>query len=96
MNHEELRRKALKRSKVLKEFDNFKPEYSLLRHMLIARKRRGLTQADVAHRMGTKAPAIVRLERSLETGSHSPSLETLRKYAEAVNCRLDIRLRASK
>lgn len=96
MTHEEFRRKALKKPGVRKAYDSLKPEYTLLRRMLIARRRVGLTQADVARRMGTKAPAIVRLERSLETGSHSPSLETLKKYAQAVNCILDIKLLVSK
>ena len=59
--------------------------------MLTARKRAGLTQADVAEKMGTKAPAIARLETSFSQKSpHSPSLSTLRKYAEAVGCRLEI------
>jgi transcriptional regulator with XRE-family HTH domain len=64
--------------------------------MLAARKKAGLTQADVAERMGTKTPAIARLERSLITGDHSPSIFTLRKYAEAVNCHLDIKLASGK
>jgi transcriptional regulator with XRE-family HTH domain len=96
MNHNELRQKALNRLSVRKAFESLKPEYSLLKRMLSARKHMGLTQAEVAQRMGTKAPAIVRLERSLETGAHSPSLDTLKKYAEAVNCTLDIKLVASK
>ena len=96
MNHDEIRRKALKKPGVRKAYDSLNPEYTLLRRMLIARRRMGLTQAEVARRMGTKAPAIVRLERSLETGTHSPSIDTLRKYAEAVNCVLDIKLLASK
>jgi hypothetical protein len=33
--------------------------------------------------MGTQAPAVARLERSLATGKHSPSLATLKKYAQA-------------
>ena len=51
-----------------------------------------LTQAQVAERMGIKPPAVTRLESSLSSGRHSPSITTLRKYAEAVGCRLDIHL----
>jgi hypothetical protein len=65
MNHEELRTKALNRKDVREEFDNLMVEYSLLKRMLSACQKAGLTQAQVALRMGTKAPAIVRLERSL-------------------------------
>ena len=96
MKHEELREKALSKTRVKKEFEHLESEYALVDRMLAARKRAGLTQADVAKRMGTKTPAIARLERSLITGNHSPSIFTLRKYAEAVNCRLDIKLSASK
>ena len=96
MNHEMLRKKALNRPSVKKEYDELAPEFSLLRRMLKAREKAGLSQADVAEKMGTKAPAVARLERSLTTGMHSPSIQTLRKYAKAVKCRLDIRLVASK
>ncbi|MET3212860.1 UNVERIFIED_ORG: transcriptional regulator with XRE-family HTH domain [Burkholderia territorii] len=58
-------------------------EFALLDAMLAARREAGLSQADVAERMGTKAPAITRLERALATGRHSPSIDTLRKYAAA-------------
>ncbi len=42
--------------------------------------------------MGTKAPAIIRLESSLSSGKHSPSIATLKKYAEALGCHLEIKL----
>lgn len=95
MKHSELRKKALENPQVVKEYASLLPEYSLLKRMLKARKKAGLTQADVAKKMGTKAPAVVRLERSLTTGVHSPSIQTIRKYAEAVNCHLEIKLVAN-
>jgi transcriptional regulator with XRE-family HTH domain len=96
MNHKELREKALKKTKVARAYQDLEPEYKLLKSMLLARNHAGLSQSDVAKRMGTKPPAIVRLEQSLSTGAHSPSVFTLSKYAQAVNCRLDIKLIASK
>jgi len=96
VKHEELRKMALNRKSVKKEFDRLEPEYALVSRMLAAREKAGMTQADVAKRMGTKTPAIARLERSLITGDHSPSVFTLRKYAEAVNCRLEIKLASGK
>jgi len=91
MNHNELREKAFKNKAVKEEYDKLKPEYGLLREMLKARNDAGLSQADVAERMGTKPPAITRLESSLTSGKHSPSLATLKKYAEAVGCHLEIK-----
>jgi len=92
MTHEELVKKALKNDDVSKEYEALKPEFNLLREMLKARHDAGLSQADVAKRMGTKPPAITRLESSLTSGIHSPSIATLKKYAEAVGCQLDIKL----
>jgi ribosome-binding protein aMBF1 (putative translation factor) len=75
------------------EYNALEEEYQLLREMLQARKRAGLTQLDVAERMGTKAPAVARLERMNIRDRHSPSMNTLRKYAHAVGCKLEIHLK---
>ncbi len=92
MKHSELKAIALSKKNVAKEYDRLTPEYTLLKRLLKARKKAGLTQEDVARRMGTKAPAITRLESSLLRGRHSPSIATLKKYARVLGCRLDIRL----
>lgn len=92
MTHSELREKALKRKNVKLEYDALEPEFSLLRELLQARQKAGLSQADIAELMGTKAPAITRLESSLTSGKHSPSIATLKKYAEALGCHLQIKL----
>ena len=68
-------------------------EFALLDELLRARKRCGLTRAQVAKRMGTMTPAVARLEGGGGKNRHSPSLATLRKYAKAVGCRLEIKLR---
>jgi ribosome-binding protein aMBF1 (putative translation factor) len=74
-------------------YDALEDEQQLLREMLHARKRLGLTQADVAAQMNTKAPAIARLETFTNPDGHSPSISTLRNYAKAVGCRLEIHLK---
>ena len=73
-------------------YDALEEEYALLREMLHARTRSGLTQMDVAARMHTKAPAIARLESINGFTKHSPTLNTLRRYAEAVGCRLEVHM----
>lgn len=92
MTHRELRNKALKKTSVKKEYDRLEPEFTLLREMLRARNKAGLTQAQIAKRMGTKSPAITRLESSLSSGKHSPSLATIKKYLEVLDCRLEIKI----
>lgn len=92
MTHHELKKTSLRRPEVQAEYEALAGEFELLRQMLKARQEAGLTQAQVAERMGTKASAVTRLEASLSSGKHSPSLATLRKYAEAVGFRLEIHL----
>ena len=81
----------LKRADVKVEYEALGPEFELLRQMLGARTKAGLSQAAVAERMGTHAPAITRLESALSSGKHSPSIDTLKRYAEAVGYELQIK-----
>ena len=82
--HDQVVLKLLRRPGVRKEVERIeREEGELLDQLLKARREAGLTQAQVAERMGTQPPAVARLERSLATGKHSPSLATLRKYAQA-------------
>lgn len=71
-------------------YDALEDEYAALRAILSARQEAGLTQAQVAERMGTTASAVSRLEASLASEKHSPSFATLRKYAAACGKRLVI------
>jgi transcriptional regulator with XRE-family HTH domain len=91
MKHGALKKAALKKPKVKSEYEALGPEFELLRQILRARSKAGLSQADVAERMGTHAPAITRLESALSTGKHSPSIDTLKRYAQAVGCELQIK-----
>ncbi|KUZ31277.1 helix-turn-helix domain-containing protein [Burkholderia territorii] len=88
-----LRERALSKPEVHAEYERLnREELALLDMMLAARRDAGLSQADVAERMGTQAPAVTRLERALATGQHSPSIDTLRKYAAACGKKLVISL----
>jgi DNA-binding XRE family transcriptional regulator len=82
--HDEVIAKLMKRPGVPKEVERIeREEGELLDASLKTRHDAGLTQSQLAERMGTHAPAIARLKRSLATGKHSPSITTLRKYAQA-------------
>lgn len=87
--HDQVIKKLLRRPGVRAEVERIEREESaLLDALLKARQAAGLTQAQVAERMGTQAPAVARLERALATGKHSPSVATLRKYVKACGKRL--------
>ncbi|WP_322061402.1 helix-turn-helix transcriptional regulator [Paraburkholderia sp. J63] len=73
-------------------YDALEEEFTALDALLTARKQAGLTQAQVAERMGTTTSAVSRLESSLASEKHSPSLATLRKYAAACGKTLRISL----
>ena len=87
--HDQLIKKLIKRPGVKAEVERIEREEAVLLDTLLkARRDAGLTQAQVAERMGTQAPAVVRLERSLATGKHSPSIATVRKYVKACGKKL--------
>lgn len=90
LSHKELRSRALARDNVRAEFDKLEEDFSFLDEFLKARAAAGMTQAEIADRMGTTQSAVARLESG--HGKHSPSLATLRKYAHAIGYRVDLRL----
>lgn len=73
-------------------YDALGDEFAALGALLHARKDAGLTQADVAARMGVSQPVLARIESSLGSRKHSPSLATLRKYADACGKKLVIQM----
>ena len=75
--------RAMQRPGFKAAWDGLEEEYAALNALLEARKQAGLTQEEVAARMGTTKSAVSRLEASLRTDKHSPSFATLRKYAHA-------------
>ena len=90
--HDEMVKKWQEDPDFKREYDELEAEFSLFDELLKARQEAGLIQAEVAERMGTKASAIARLEAGGGSNKHSPSVATLRKYAEVVGRRLEIRL----
>jgi transcriptional regulator with XRE-family HTH domain len=90
LTHKELKARALARADVKAEYDRLNEDFAFLDQFLKARATAGITQTEVAERIGTTQSAIARLESG--DGKHSPSLATLQKYAQALGCRLELRL----
>ncbi|MBI2933423.1 MAG: helix-turn-helix transcriptional regulator [Planctomycetes bacterium] len=59
----------------------------ILKSLIEARKRAGLSQVEVARRMDVPQSAVVRLE----SGRHSPTLMTIARYAAAIGVNLEVR-----
>lgn len=92
--HDDVIQKLMKRPGVKTEVERIeREEGELLDALLKARHEAGLSQAELAARMGTQAPAVARLERALATGKHSPSVATLRRYVQA--CGKQLRLQVN-
>lgn len=74
-DHNAFIEKAKKRDGFKKAYEDLEVEYALVKEMLAARARLGLSQEAVAELMGTTKSAISRLEAA---GKHAPSLTTLK------------------
>lgn len=84
------KRRALSRPDVKAAYDASAEEFAFLDEVLRARAEAGLTQAEVAERIGTTQSAIARLESA--QGKHSPSIATLQKYAKALGYTVQVKL----
>ncbi|MEW8507454.1 MAG: helix-turn-helix transcriptional regulator [Candidatus Thiodiazotropha sp.] len=76
---QQLKKRALQKPEVQREYDTLAEEFELIDKLLKMRSAAGLTQEELARRMGTKKSNISRLER----GNTNPSWKTLKKYAHA-------------
>jgi DNA-binding XRE family transcriptional regulator len=92
-DHEAFLAKARVREGFSEAYEALALEYQVAEQMLKARTLAGLTQDDVAERMGTTKSAVSRLESA---GKHTPSLDTLKRYARAVGCELRVKFVRSK
>lgn len=69
-------------------YDALADEFAIARELISARARAGMSQAEVAQRMGTTQSVVARLE----SGRRPPSLRTVQRYAQAVGARAVVRI----
>lgn len=70
------------------EYDALADEFDMARELIAARSWAGLSQGEVAARMGTTQSVIARLE----SGKQAPSMRTVQRYADALGCRAVVKL----
>jgi len=80
--------KLLKDKAVRKEYNNLAPEFAIAQTVIEKRLEKGLSQSELAKKIGTKQSAISRLE----SGNYNPSISFLEKVAKALNLNLVISL----
>lgn len=83
-----LKKKWMKTPQVRAHYEAQAPEFAIARVLIEARTRVGLTQEEIAERMGTTQSAIARLE----SGRSLPSIKSLYRYAGAVGAKPVIQL----
>ena len=86
----QFKRRALSRPEVKAAYEASADEFAFLDEVLKARAESGLTQAEVAERIGTTQSAIARLESA--EPKHSPSIVTLQRYAKALGYTVKVKL----
>lgn len=81
-----LRKQLLKDKEILKTYKALEPEFALIQVIIEKRIKKGLTQSELARRIGTKQSAIARLE----SGRYNPTFLFLEKVAKALDGRLTV------
>jgi ribosome-binding protein aMBF1 (putative translation factor) len=87
---EEFKARVLCDPAVRAEYDALAPAFEIAAELVRARLRAGLSQAELAARMGTSQSTIARLE----SGQTLPSTKTLLRFAQATGSRFQVRLLA--
>jgi DNA-binding XRE family transcriptional regulator len=89
-NFKEFEAGLLEKQEIRKEYDALKPKYEMIRSLIERRNKLGISQTELARIIGTKQPAISRLEK----GDYNTTLSTFFKVADALD--LDISLKTRK
>lgn len=76
-----VKKRLLRNKQFRKEYERLAPEFELARMLITKRIEKGLTQGELARKIGTKQSAISRLE----SGGYNPSFALIKKVAEALN-----------
>src|SRR5580704_2544042 len=79
-----LHKKWMKEPKYRKAYEALEEEFILASAVMDVRNRAGLTQKQLARKMGTTQPVVARLE----SGRSRPSMRTLERLADATGSRL--------
>jgi len=78
--------KWMKDKSYKKAYNDLEFEFSLIRAIIDARLKKGITQKEIARRMGTKQSSIARFE----SGRYNPTLAFVQKLANAVGTKIKV------
>jgi predicted transcriptional regulator len=89
-NLEEFEGELLQDPEIRKEYEDLKPKYEIIQSLIKRRNQLRMSQSQLARTVGTRQPAISRLERG---EFNNVTLSTLIKVAHALDLDLDISLK---
>lgn len=87
-SYKQFKTSLLKNKSIERAYEKLGPEFVLVEMIIKERLKRGLTQKELARRMGTKQSAVSRLE----SGFCNPSISFLQKVADALDVKLKLSL----
>ena len=87
-NWKDLKKELLQDKKTKKEYEKLAPRYAVISALISARIKKGITQKELAQKLGTKQSAIARLEG----GNINPSFGLLEKIASVMGYKLTVQL----
>ena len=88
--YEDFEAELLRKPEIRREYEALKPKYEMIQSLIERRNQLRISQTQLARIIGTRQPAISRLER----GDYNTTLNTLFKVASALD--LDISLKARR
>jgi ribosome-binding protein aMBF1 (putative translation factor) len=86
--YKQFKTELLKDKEIKRTYKELGPEFTLIEMIIRKRIKKGLTQRELAQKIGTKQSAISRLE----SGAYNPTFSFLQKLADALGVRLKILL----
>ena len=88
-SYKQLKQRLLKDKEVKQAYKDLMPEFDLIKMIIKRRIENGLTQKELAEKIGTKQSAVSRFE----SGTYNPSFSFIQKMTNALDARLEISLR---
>lgn len=87
-NFKTIKKQALQNKKTLKAYKNLELEFSIIDQIIDKRIKKGMSQKDLALKIGTKQPSIARFE----SGDYNPTISFLKKISKALDGKLEIKI----
>ena len=87
--YKQFKKELLKDNKIKEVYEKFGSEFAVIGMIIKRRIEEGLSQKELARKIGTKQSAISRLE----SGTYNPTLSFLQKVVEGLDAKLKISLK---